>query len=315
MIQSPIIHLLLAAGTAVLLDIFLGDPPNAFHPVAWMGKLISFLWGMRPSGSAPLFFFGLLVLISGSAVFVTPMILIRQLFLLAPNWVSVLLTGVLLKPVFSLRKLIDVCARIAGKLKSGDLAAARKLTAYNLVSRSADRLSEEDVSGAVIESLAENLTDSFTAPILFFLFFGLPGAWFYRFVNTSDAMLGYRDGDREWGGKAAALLDDLLNSIPARITGLIILAAGPVVGKFPFHHLGRLLFRRSDRKVPSPNGGWTMGAAAFILGIRLEKRDVYIIHPEGRTPTPEDIGKCIVLISSSAAVFCILCALLLTLLP
>lgn len=305
MIHSSPLQLLIILSGAVLLDILLGDPPNRFHPVAWMGSWIAALWRHRPSSSTLLFLFGILIIAAGTLAFIAPILLWYRIVHLLPLPVELLLSIIILKPVFSLHKLLKVAGEIAGKLKKGDLAAARKLTAYHLVSRPTEKLTEEEISGAVIESLSENLTDSFTSPLLFFLFFGLPGAWFYRYVNTCDAMLGYREGDKEWGGKAPARLDDLLNLIPARLTGLFILAAGPAVGKLPFHYAGKLLFDTHERNLSSPNAGWTIGAAAFLLGIRLEKRDFYAVFPAGRAPVPDDILRCRTLVKAVAALFCL----------
>lgn len=101
-----------------------------------------------------------------------------------------------------------------------NLEAAR-LRLRNLVSRPTESLSESEVRESALESLAENLNDSLVAPLFWFVLLGLPGAALYRFANTADALWGYR-GRWEWAGKFAARADDLLNYIPARITGLLL---------------------------------------------------------------------------------------------
>jgi adenosylcobinamide-phosphate synthase len=111
------------------------------------------------------------------------------------------------------------------------------------------------------------------APICFFLVAGLPGAWAYRVINTADAMLGYRQGELEYLGKAAARLDDLLNWIPARLAAL-----GIVLGAWIAGESGRRAWQvmlRDRGRTRSPNAGWTMAAMAGALGIGLEKPGVY----------------------------------------
>lgn len=110
-------------------------------------------------------------------------------------------SALLLWPVFSYRGLLSAAREILTALEAGDLEEARRLTGWHLVSRRVDSLREDEICGCVIESLAENLTDSFTSPLLFFLLLGLPGAWGLRFINTCDALIGYRDPEHLWGGR------------------------------------------------------------------------------------------------------------------
>ncbi|WP_020611219.1 adenosylcobinamide-phosphate synthase CbiB [Sediminispirochaeta bajacaliforniensis] len=299
---------------ALLYDLLWGDPPNRFHPVAWMGRLISRLWQHRPKqGKLLLFSYGALMTICGALLFSLPLLLLQRI----PVLPSFVLSIVLLKMSFSLTILLRTGGKIARALEAGDLASARKLTAFHLVSRDTSELEESELCGAVVESLAENLTDSFTSPLLYYLLAGLPGAFAFRYINTSDAMLGYRTGDFEFGGKWAARCDDLLNFIPARLTALLIILAGSIM---PIRSLHEKKGNGARGKNPltslfawqnateSPNAGWTMGAAAAILGLRLEKRGHYVINSEGRPPEPADIRCCIRLVRKSALLFLLLLA-------
>ena len=129
----------------------------------------------------------------------------------------------LLKVTFSFRDLIEAAELVRRHLTAGDLEAARRgLRA--LVSRAAEGLDGGQVASAAIESLAENLSDSLVAPLLYYAGFGLPGALGYRAANTLDAMIGYH-GEHEELGKAAARLDDACNLVPARLTALLLLGA------------------------------------------------------------------------------------------
>jgi adenosylcobinamide-phosphate synthase len=137
-----------------------------------------------------------------------------------------LIEGTGRKPFFALRMLAEAGRSVRLALEHGDLLAAR-LALQSLVSRERSELTVELVGAAAIESLAENLSDSIVAPLLYYLLFGLPGAALYRLFNTFDSMIGYH-GSYEYLGKAAARLDDVLNILPARITALLIIAFTPL---------------------------------------------------------------------------------------
>ncbi len=199
---------------------------------------------------------------------------------------GVLLEAVALSSLISLRGLASAAREVGAHLAAGDLVAARAAVGFHLVSRPTATLDAGQVASAAIESVAENLTDAFLAPLCFYLAFGLPGVAIYRAVNTADAMFGYREGTLEHFGKVAARLDDLLNLVPARLAGLA-LVAGALLAR---EHAGRALatLRRDRRRTASPNAGWTMSAMAGALGVMLEKPGAYRLG-EGRPPAPEDI--------------------------
>jgi adenosylcobinamide-phosphate synthase len=129
------------------------------------------------------------------------------------------------------------------------------------------------VAGATVESLAENLTDSLTAPLLAYAAGGLPAAWAYRFVNTADAMWGYRTAEFEQLGKSPARLDDLLNWLPARLTGWLLVSAAWLAGE-DSRGAARTMLAQHNRTA-SLNAGWTMSAMAGALGVTLSKQAVY----------------------------------------
>jgi adenosylcobinamide-phosphate synthase len=184
-----------------------------------------------------------------------------------------LLHAILLKPVFAYRNLRRAVIEVGRALEADDLPEARRLLSWHLVSRDSGRLSEAEVAGAAVESLAENLTDSLTAPLLAYAAGGLPAAWAYRFVNTADAMWGYRNPEFEQLGKFPARLDDLLNWLPARLTGwLLVLAAW--LAREDGRNAARTMLAQHKR-TSSLNAGWTMSAMAGALGVTLSKEGVY----------------------------------------
>jgi adenosylcobinamide-phosphate synthase len=265
---------LIVLGLAVLLDLGLGDPPNRFHPVVWMGRLIE--WGEKRAPQAEpvvVFIYGLLLVLSGVVICTLPV-----LVLLTGAWwlgqvIYVLAAALLLKSTFTYSGLAGAAREIVRALQSADLVEARRLVSWHLVSRDTAGLDEGLVVAATVESVAENVTDGFTAPLFFFLLAGVPGAWAYRFFNTCDSMLGYRDPVHEYLGKFAAHLDDVVNWLPARLTGLLIVAAA-WLAREDARGAWHTMWSQHGRTA-SPNAGWTMCAMAGALNVTLEKVDHY----------------------------------------
>lgn len=286
---------------ALTIDMALGEPPNALHPVAWLGTLVGALERQAPRDQPGReLLYG--AAMTGAAMFAAalPGVMLerwkRQKLQtenqlsrswVGNSWLSALSSAVVLKPAFAGRALFAAVAAVRRPLVAGDLGAAR-LALRSLVSRDPAALDAPLIAAAAIQSLAENASDSFVAPLFYYSLFGLPGAWVYRVVNTLDAMVGYH-GRFEYLGKFPARLDDLLNIIPARLTGLLIVAAAGLTGadaRQAWHAL-----RRDHAQTESPNAGYPMSAIAGALGTGLEKIDHYHLHAAGRAPQPADIER------------------------
>jgi adenosylcobinamide-phosphate synthase len=277
-------------GFAFLLDAFWGDPPNQIHPVAAMGTFIRYLSVRWNSGSeSHQFWMGCLLIFTGSLLFSLPLVLFQFLIPVLPVWTQALLIGFLLKPVFAYRNLLAACRQVETALGAGDITEARRLTAWHLVSRDTSQLEEGFVASAVIESLAENLTDSFFAPLFFFAIGGLPLAWVYRFVNTADAMIAYRNKEFEFFGKFTAYLDDGLNWLPARFAGWFLVLAA-VICRFDFQNAYKTMIDQ-NRRTASPNAGWTIAAAAGALRVTLEKTGQYRLSGGISLPEKQSISQ------------------------
>ena len=268
---------------AVALDLLLGDPPSRFHPVAWIGRLIALgrRWADRvPTDLLILYGAFLIVVVTTTAVMGA---LAAQA---AAGWLpwpfGVLAQAWLLKCSFSLRGLVAAVWDVRDRLAAGDLEGARAAVGRHLVSRPVDGLDEGATASAAVESLAENLNDSWVAPLCFYLVGGVPGAWAYRAVNTADAMIGYRLGMLERLGGASARLDDLLNLVPSRLAALALVAGARLGGESGSR--AREVWRREGRSTASPNAGQTMAAMAGALGVTLEKRGHYRL---GDGPPPD----------------------------
>lgn len=254
---------------AVGLDLGWGDPPNRLHPLMLMGRWLS--WGRSLAPARRRFRFGVLWVLVGVALFSLPWVWLKKHR--GIGFLSFLLQPLLLKPLFAYRNLRRAVLSVAAALDAGDLAEGRRLLSWHLVSRDTSGLSPEEVAGAAIESLAENLTDSLIAPLLAFAGGGLPASWAYRFVNTADAMWGYRTDEFEQLGKFPARLDDAVNWLPARLMGWLLVMAAGFVDEEP-RRAAQVMLAQHGRTA-SPNAGWTMTAMAGALGITLTKRQVY----------------------------------------
>ncbi len=185
--------------------------------------------------------------------------------------VYVIVAGLFLKFSFSLRGLRQAVDTVKRLLAKDNLEQAR-LSLKSLVSRDTTELSKSQVISATVESAAENICDSFVAPLFYFFIFGVPGAIAYRIINTFDTMVGYH-GQWEYLGKFAARLDDVANFIPARLTALIIVLASLICRK-NISQAWHIMIR-DHKKTESPNAGWTMSAIAGALEVQLEKAGHY----------------------------------------
>ncbi len=164
---------------------------------------------------------------------------------------------------------------------ASDLGQARA-SLVALVSRDRE-LDAPHIVSATVESLAENLVDSVVSPLFYFALFGLPGALVYRSVNTMDAMIGYR-GEYEYVGKAAARCDDVLNWVPARLTGLLLVALASVRGTANTAWAALMGQRHFSA---SPNKLWTIAPMAGALRVRLSRPGFYAV---GRAERPLTAG-------------------------
>ncbi len=276
---------------AMAFDRYLPDPPNRYHPVAWMGSGIALFRRLAPeSGRLVPFLVGLSLVLGGGAVMFAVGIGIQQWLGSFHVVLQSLAAAYLLSLCFAAEGLFRAGLAVERPLADGCLSDAREQLSYHLVSRPTGELNDSQVAAATIESLGENTCDSVVAPLFYFVVGGLPLALLYRFVNTCDAMLGYRDTRHEWLGKASARTDDVLNLLPARLTAVCILAGG--LGSRGFRPAVRIWWR--DRYLTSsPNAGQTIGALAGRLGVELEKVGAYRVGQGQSTPETDDISRAI----------------------
>ncbi|MHB8992292.1 MAG: adenosylcobinamide-phosphate synthase CbiB [Chloroflexota bacterium] len=270
---------------AVALDLLMGEPPERWHPVVGMGRLVEGLERRAPrEGRARQLIYGGAMEVACLAAAALPAWLLQRL-LPSGSPAKTLALALALKPTFAIRALFEFTGRVQKTLESGDLQGSR-LAVGQIVSRNVERLGEPEVAAAAVESLAENGSDSVVAPLFYYAVLGLPGAYLYRMANTLDAMVGYR-GRYEYLGKVAARVDDALNLLPARLAALATAATCWTAGGSPAGAWRGM--RRDSLRTPSPNAGWPMAAMAGALGLRLEKVDHYVLNDGGRLPRAHDL--------------------------
>jgi adenosylcobinamide-phosphate synthase len=263
---------------ALAFDALVGEVPNRVHPVVGMGRVLTALETLAPRASRARFVFGTVVAIGHPVLWALCGAVVER----RGPWPA---QAALLSALFAGRALLAAATRVERDLQDGDLAAARADLAA-LVSRPTASLDAPRAAAAAIESTAENLVDSWVAPLAAYAVFGLAGAGAYRAINTADAMWGYRDARYEWLGKASARLDDVVNWLPARATalGLLLVAPMRLAG-------AQDIWRQDAGRTASPNAGQPMAAMAGVLDVQLEKVDHYVLHAAGKPPTPSDIAR------------------------
>jgi adenosylcobinamide-phosphate synthase len=268
------------------------------HPVAWLGAAIDRLERQQPKrerqrtlGYGAVATLGLTSGCAAIALTAEAALQGRSRF------VRIITFACLLKPAFAVRGLLYAASDVRRALDAGDLPQAREAL-RSLVSRDTSSLSAEECAAAAVESLAENVTDSFAAAWLAWLLFGLPGAWMFRSMNTLDSRWGYR-GSYEWLGRTAAVSDDILAAVPARLSAILLIAAAGLTRSDLAGAVRSLM--RDRRQTASPNAGWTMATMAGALGRRLEKTGAYVLNAAGGPCDAGDIARAQRIVGVSAA--------------
>jgi adenosylcobinamide-phosphate synthase len=275
---------------AVALDLALGEPPTWLHPTVWIGRTVSIADRLAPKSPKAGLAAGIVVVVLITGLWTAATFFLLD-WLKGVHTVAYLLAGAaILKTTFSVKMLHSVAAGVRDLLVSGDMEQVRSRMS-SLVSRDPSQLTPELATAAAIESVSENMCDSFIGPWLAFALFGVPGAVAYRAINTLDSMIGYH-GHYEYLGKAAARLDDLVNLIPARISGALLVLASAMLPGQRAGGAWRIMWRDHGR-TESPNAGWAMSGMAGALGVELEKVGHYRLGDPVRRLEPVDITRTI----------------------
>ena len=294
---------------ALLIDRFIGEVPNAIHPLRWMGNLLGAIdRRIRNRGTRMTSVLGFLsyllvfILFSGIGLLITTVCRYYVSDIVSPEVGEVLwivASAFIFKisfAIFSFRKHCDPIRKDLDEGRVEDAAAKVQM----IVSRNTKGMDAEHIASSCCETVSENLVDSVYSPVLYFGLFGIPGAVMFRCANLMDAMWGYLNEKYGRLGFFPAKFDDVLGFITSRVSPYFVALAGMIL-----HMDWRASVpaaRAQHTKTPSPNSGWSMTAVAAVLGISMEKRGVYVMGT-GPMPTTEDVRRCCRLVELSSVLF------------
>ena len=300
------------------LDLLLGDPHSFPHPVVAIGKLISALEkllrrlfpatrnGERLAGEI---LWVLVVSVSAGI----PALLLWLCRSISP-WLGLAAESVMCWQILAAKSLRTESMKVCRALSAGDTEGARHAVSM-IVGRDTARLDRQGIARAAVETVAENPSDGVVAPMVFLAIGGAPLGFFYKAVNTMDSMLGYIEPPYRDFGFVPAKMDDVMNYLPARLSALLMLAAGTLLGMDAKN--GWRIFRRDRYNHASPNSAQTESVCAGLLGLRLAgdawyhgalHKKPYIGDPL-REVEPEDIPRACRLLYGTAFLSLALCAL------
>ena len=306
---------------SLAIDVIFGELPTKVHPVVIIGSIITFFKNIFINIKNR--FSGLLLVIC-SGISVSVILLILYVICQVNIILLFIVFAILLSSTYSINMLLKTAIDVKDDLDES-IDKARKSVSY-LVSRNTGELTESFIVSAVIESLTENITDSYVAPIFYYTIFGiiiliwpfnnqlfylLLIPMLYRMFNTLDAMVGYKTDELSDIGFVPAKIDDILNYIPSRIAGIYVVISAYLLklnGKNSYK-----IMRRDARKCPSPNSGYTMATTAGALDIQLVKKDTYILGDVNKEIDKEDITKAVNLSKLTIILFTFTVLILLTL--
>ena len=287
---------LIAFVSGFILDLLFGDPHFMPHPVKVMGRLIGFLTkklnngsGRKAKGFLMMLF---LIVFSGGMSF-----LILFFAYDLNQYFGIVVEAVMTYQCLAIKQLRRESMLVYRELKKNDLTNGRKAVSM-IVGRDTDKLNEEGVTKAAVETVAENTSDGIIAPMIFLAIGGPVLGMIYKAVNTMDSMVGYRNEEFGEFGFFPAKTDDVLNYLPARISAVFMISACSTGRNFDAKNAYRI-WKRDRRKHASPNSAQTEAVAAGALHVQLAGDASYfgeIHHKEfigdpDRTPETEDIKR------------------------
>ncbi|MBD9185087.1 MAG: cobalamin biosynthesis protein CobD [Clostridiales bacterium] len=261
---------LIALVLGFCIDLLLGDPHSSLHPVVLIGKLISAtekavrkLFPKTPRGENAA---GAVLWLFAAAVSTAVPAGILWLAYRVNRFLGIGLESLMCWQILATKSLRDESMKVYRALLEGDPAKYRYAVSM-IVGRDTAQLSDRAVARAAVETVAENTSDGIIAPMLFLAIGGAPLGFFYKAVNTMDSMLGYVEMPYKNIGLVPAKLDDVFNYIPARLSALLMLAAGALEGLDVRN--GYRIWRRDRRNHASPNSAQTESVCAGLLGLQL----------------------------------------------
>ena len=293
-------------GLAILLDFKFGDPKNKYHPTSWIGTLIAKFTLIAKNEHPILEKFGgiCIVTITSGLVVLLLFILNIGITLITIDYVSlvvsVIVGGLLLKTTIAIHGMEKHAKSVLESLDEENLDMARNHLSM-IVKRNTQNLDKNHVLSGVLESISENTVDGITGPLFYYALFGLPGAFVYRVINTADSMIGYKTDIFKNIGWFAATCDSILNYIPSRLTGLVMIISAAIL-----HNNWKESYKimiRDGKKTESPNAGYPMAALAGALETKFEKINHYKLGDGETVLTKEHVHSAISIMKLTSVLF------------
>ena len=295
--------------SAVILDLLVGDPKNKFHPTSWIGSLIAKLVPIIQNKSPQREKLGGIILVILLTTLVTTLLVFLDVAIqnIAFDFigivVSVIVGMILLKTTIAIRGMEKHAMAVMESIERNDLDAARNNLSM-IVKRNTKNLDKNHVLSGTLESISENTVDGVTGPLFYFAFFGIPGAFIYRIINTIDSMIGYKTSIFTNVGWFGANCDKILNYLPSRITSLMMVIGAMILGND--WKKSYKIMKRDGKNTESPNAGYPMAALAGALGTRFEKIDHYSVGEGNIEITKFHLRSAIALMKVTSILFCMI---------
>lgn len=259
-----------------VLDLIIGDPMGWPHPVCLIGKLISFvekhMEEIAPHNNRVRIRAGFfLTAIVVSVTFIASFVIVYCAYKLN-LYFGIALEAFFCYQIFAIKSLKKESMKVYYEIEKGDLDGAREKLSW-IVGRDTENLDFKQIIKAVVETVAENTSDGVIAPMIFMIIGGAPFGFLYKAVNTLDSMVGYKNEKYLHLGRCSAILDDILNYIPARITGFLFVISSFFLG-LDYKNSWKIL-KRDRRNHASPNSAYPESACAGALGVELAGDSYY----------------------------------------
>lgn len=289
---------MMALAIGFCIDLIVGDPHWMIHPISLIGafiiKLEKLLRACFPKTKKGEYIAGIFLVLIVSAVSTIVPWLILVIAGKIHIYLKFLILIVMCYQILATKALKVESMKVYDQLIKGNLKKAREAVSM-IVGRDTESLTEEGVTKATVETIAENTSDGVIAPLLFMAILGPVAGFFYKSINTMDSMIGYKNDKYLYFGRAAAITDDIVNYIPARISAYLMIIATE------FTSFSRIkayeIYKRDCHNHESPNSAHTEAVMAGALGVQLAGDAYYFgtlhkkktIGDSCRTIEPKDI--------------------------
>ena len=301
-----IIESIAVIGFAILIDLIFGDPKNRYHPTAWIGTFIAKLTTITKNQNSTFEKIGgtIMIITISSVVVLLLSGLNFGISLISVDYISLILSVVigalLLKTTIAIRGMEKHAINVLDSLERHDLDLARNYLSM-IVKRNTTKLDKNHVLSGVLESISENTVDGITGPMFYYAFFGLFGAFVYRIINTADSMVGYKNDIFKNLGWFTAKCDTILNYIPSRLTGLMMVISAAILQN-NWRNSYKVMIR-DGKKTESPNAGYPMAALAGALETKFEKINHYKLGDGEITLTRDHVLSAIKIMKLTSILF------------